>query len=536
MTSQPVIIKTGTSGNDTLTSSGTPYDAAHAYTYDLLIGGLGNDTYVINPAADGSYSAAIIQEAANDGIDTVQTRYSSYSLASIANVENLVFTGSGSFTGTGNSLNNVIIGGAGNDTLDGGSGDDALYGGAGNDRLYGGDGDDYLDGGTGSDIMVGGAGNDVYVVDSTGDVVTEAAGGGIDTIRTSLTSFSLAALVNVENLIYTGSLAFTAYGNGANNTITGGAGNDVIDGGAGDNILNGGLGNDVLIGGSGTDTEDGGAGDDVLYGHEGNDRLTGGTGNDTLYGQEGDDYLDGSQGNDFLDGGAGDDIYIVDSLSDVIVEGVGLGTDTIRTGLASYSLAAIANVENLTFTGTGAFKGTGNALNNVIIASTGNDTLDGGAGNDVLYGHEGDDSLTGGDGNDTLYGQENNDTLIGGNGNDFLDGGTGNDTLTGGAGADTFMVARDGSLDTLTDFSPTLGDAILFDRSSFGIASGASIASYLVLGNAAPNASHGYILANANGVFWDADGSGAGAAVQIVKFQTAPTGMTAASFGFAAWT
>lgn len=493
---------------------------------DTLIGGNGNDTYAVDSAGD------VISETASAGIDTIRTGLSLYSLASLINLENLTYIGTGAFTGTGNGASNTLAGGGGDDTLDGGLGNDTL---------------------------IGGLGNDTYIVDSAGDVVSETANGGIDAIRTSISAYSLASLTNVENLTYIGTGAFTGTGNAAANVITGGAGNDVLDGGAGNDTLNGGLGNDVLIGGQGNDTEDGGAGDDVLYGHEGNDLLAGGLGSDTLYGQEGNDTIDGNQGSDFLDGGKGDDTYIIDSLADVIVEGAGAGTDLIRTALGSYSLNAIANVENLTFIGTGAFSGTGNAAKNVIIGGADNDILDGGAGNDtlsgglgndilvgglgndsedggagddVLYGHDGDDRLTGGDGSDTLYGQSGVDSLNGGNGNDYLDGGLGNDTLTGGAGADLFLLALNGSLDTLTDFTPKLGDIIRFDRASFGIAAGSSVAGYVTLGSAAPNAAHGYILANSNGLFWDADGSGVGAAVQFAKFQTAPTGLTLSSFYF----
>ena len=526
---------TGSALNDTLTGD----DAANTLNGgdgddlldgglgdDTLIGGLGNDIYVVDSLGD------VVSEAANAGTDLIRTSLAAYSLAALNNVENLTYTGTGSFTGTGNSANNTITGASGNDVLDGGLGNDTL---------------------------IGGLGNDTYIVEAAGDVVIEAANGGTDTIRTTLAYYSLAALTNVENLTYTGTGSFTGTGNAGANVITGGAGNDILDGGAGGDTLTGGLGNDMLIGGLGNDTEDGGAGDDLLYGHEGNDMLLGGLGSDTLYGQEGNDTLDGGQGNDFLDGGTGDDIYIVDSLYDVVVEGAGAGTDTIRTALASYSLASIANVENLTFTGTGAFTASGSGANNVMTGGDGNDMLDGGAGNDtlvgglgndilsgglgndnadggagddVLYGFDGDDKLTGGDGNDTLYGQAGLDVLNGGNGNDYLDGGLGNDTLTGGAGADLFLLAWNGSLDTLTDFAPGLGDIIRFDRASFGIAAGASIASYVTLGTVAPNAAHGYILANSNGLFWDADGSGAGAAVQFAKFQTAPTGMTLSSFNF----
>src|SRR5262249_62389832 len=67
--------------------------------------------------------------------------------------------------------------------------------------------------------------------------------------------------------------------------------------------------------------------------------------------------------------------------------------------LATFTLGN--NVENLIFTGTVAFTGNGNALDNVIIGGVGNDTLSGNAGNDTLDGGAGNDTLSGGDGNDT---------------------------------------------------------------------------------------------------------------------------------------
>ncbi|CDZ65072.1 Hypothetical protein, partial CDS, partial [Neorhizobium galegae bv. orientalis] len=52
--------------------------------------------------------------------------------------------------------------------------------------------------------------------------------------------------------------------------------------------------------------------------------------------------------------------------------------------LATYSIAALANIENLTSTGIGNFTGTGNGVANTITGGAGNDTLNGGAGADTL--------------------------------------------------------------------------------------------------------------------------------------------------------
>ncbi len=79
------------------------------------------------------------------------------------------------------------------------------------------------------------------------------------------------------------------------------------------------------------------------------------------------------------------------------------------------------NLENLTLTGTGNLKGTGNALDNMLTGNAANNTLTGNAGNDTLAGGAGTDILNGGTGNDTYLfnrgdGQDtlqDNDTTVG---------------------------------------------------------------------------------------------------------------------------
>ncbi|MGQ0672374.1 MAG: M10 family metallopeptidase C-terminal domain-containing protein [Hyphomicrobium sp.] len=380
---------------------------------DVLMGGAGNDQYFISDRTDEIWELS----GGSDTADKVYTNLNRFSLASTArlvgDVEVLEFAGTGDFTGTGNSLANVIVGGAGTDTLMGGAGNDHLVGGRGTDTLNGGAHDDVLEGNEGNDSMIGGSGNDHYRVDSAGDVIIENAGaaGGNDTIFTTLKTYSLGWAANVENLEYYGTDIFFGYGSALDNNIKGGGGGD---------YLNGGDGNDQLHGGIGTDTLDGGAHDDVLDGNEGNDTMIGGTGNDH---------------------------YRVDSAGDVIIENAGAagGNDTIFTTLKTYSLGWAANVENLEFYGTGAFYGEGNGLANTIKGGRGGDALHGFAGSDALVGGFGDDWLDGGTENDTLNGGVGDDTLIGGAGNDRLDGGLGDDVLyvdsldrnvSGGAGYD----------------------------------------------------------------------------------------------------
>ena len=84
-----------------------------------MVGGLGNDTYVVDDASDA------VTEALNEGTDTVQSSVS-YTLG--ANVENLTLTGGANINGTGNGDANVLTGNTGNNVLDGGVGaDTAAY-------------------------------------------------------------------------------------------------------------------------------------------------------------------------------------------------------------------------------------------------------------------------------------------------------------------------------------------------------------------------------------------------------------------------
>jgi len=108
-----------------------------------MLGGLGDDIYVVNSASD------IIVENPAEGEDLV-VAYTAYSIAALPNVEHMRLAGSAVFaTGNsganelqGNAVANSIIGNAGNDTLFGAGGDDTLNGSAGNDVLFGGTGAD----------------------------------------------------------------------------------------------------------------------------------------------------------------------------------------------------------------------------------------------------------------------------------------------------------------------------------------------------------------------------------------------------------
>src|SRR5262245_4557872 len=448
---------TGGTANDKLTGDGNANVLDGGAGDDLLTGGAGADTLIGGAGTDtASYanaSSGVVANLAAPAGNTGDAAGDTYNA-----IENLI----------GSGFTDILTGTTGANMLDGGFGNDILSGGTGNDTLLGRGGDDTLDGGAGADAMTGGTGNDSYVVDSAGDSVSENIGGGLDTVQTTLGTYILGP--NVENLAFTNGGAHTGTGNELANVITGNAGADTLSGLAG---------NDTLIGAAGNDT------------------LNGGTGNDSMA------------------GGLGNDTYVVDSTGDAVTENVGEGTDTVQTALNSYSLGP--NVENLTFTGTGNFSGTGNALANTITGGTGNDTLDGGAGIDTLIGGAGNDTYrvddsadaineAAGAGIDTvqstalaytlggnvdnlvfvgtgnfngtgnglanaLTGGAGNDTLSGGGGDDTITGGAGNDTMNGNAGNDSFMFAAGFGSDTIAGFdaNPAGGGQDLLDLDSLSL-------------------------------------------------------------------
>src|SRR5690606_27020934 len=355
---------------------------------------------------------------------------------------------------------NVINGTDGNETLNGdqpGTGlvHDVLMGFEGNDTLNGLTGDDVLIGGAGNDTLRGGAGDDIYVFGLTdgNDRIEDSSGTDRITIATDGQSLSALNFGRANN----GDLSINVNGNEIR--VAGhfnGTGTQVetisFDGGdfmgyqlrladdEGDEVFRGdfALSTAVAADEGGVPTLRAEAGvSTILADLSGGQATTlvGDTGDDMLFGNNGADVLNGGAGADLLVGGNGGDTYIVDDYGDTVVEFDGGGTDTVEASIDSYNLDA--NVERLTYTGTGDFTGAGNELDNIIRGGAGNDSLYGGGGNDTLHGDEGDDYLSGGDGDDTLNGNAGNDYLDGGDGNDTLNGGAGDDVIRGRAGDDT---------------------------------------------------------------------------------------------------
>jgi Ca2+-binding RTX toxin-like protein len=139
------------------------------------------------------------------------------------------------------------------------------------------------------------------------------------------------------------------------------------------------------------------------------DLIVGTKGDDNLVGTDSADFINGRRGADTMAGAAGHDIYVVDNEGDLVVEEEGRGVDTVISRV-NYTL--VANVDNLSLTGTANLQGIGNALDNVISGNQGSNGLQGGEGLDVLYGGRGNDSLDGGLGADVLVGGEGDDTFF----------------------------------------------------------------------------------------------------------------------------
>jgi len=471
--------------------------------------GFSDDTYYVDNADDivddrGGAADLIILTTGN----TLSYDLSNQAYSSNLNegVENVQVQGTGTMTVTGNALDNWFVGndarnafsgGAGDDNLDGQGGDDILNGEDGNDLLLGGDGVDLISGGAGNDVLDGGAGadsmfgndgDDTYYLDSVDDNITESAGlnSGTDTVNVDFADVDLRNFGNIENL--------NLLANGLNAT-----GNDldnVIQGNEGDNTLNAMGGNDVVIGGGGIDQIDGGEGNDTLIGGDGDDVLNGGNGNDVIEAEAGDDTLFGGLGADTLSGGDGFDTYYTSSSSDVVIETINGGFDTL---FATNDVLSAEYVEHIELLGTGNFSITasdeseelyGNAGNNHIIAGGGDDYIVGRDGADTLEGGAGDDLYDEVDSLDTfveaanggldtvhtsalsvrlsdnievlqyfgagnfhgwagntgtrMFSSSGNDTLEGGDGNDLLDGSSGDDLMIGGGGNDVYYMRQAG--------------------------------------------------------------------------------------------
>ncbi|GAA0653556.1 beta strand repeat-containing protein [Brevundimonas lenta] len=443
-------------------------------------GGAGDDRYL---------NVARITEAAGAGIDTLYWSQGSFTLP--ANVENLFLNWSAADTvfnshwitvsgrtGTGNALNNRIVGTGGADTLIGNAGDDVLTGGAG---------DDILDGGAGVDTAIfdrARADYDIYLGPNGWTV------GRMDDVN----------VVNgVELLRFTDGL-FDMTGAPMPMAIEGTAGADVIMGTAGANAITAGAGDDLITGALGDDTIDGGAGVDTavfsrapatvtiaggvvtvlnpdgrdvltnierlrfgadeiavaalqlsnVIGSTAAETLTGTAATDGLFGLAGADMLNGLAGSDYLSGGAGVDI----------LDG-GEGSDTAVYALAASGVTARIDSQRATNDGDG-----------------GTDTF---VSIEHLRGSNFADTLIGDARTNILLGGLGSDILLGLGGADVLGGGTGaSNTLQGGLGDDLYVLE---ALDSVIEVAGEGNDTIEAHISAYNLANNVENLIYAGAGN-----------------------------------------------------
>ena len=467
----------GGDGNDTLEGGdGT----------DTLEGGLGNDTYITRV---GSGGPDVIVDAG--GTDTL-IAFNAFVLMP-SGVENLVLRG-GPFdfdtsSADGNELANVITneragrtevdGRAGNDTLVGSSTAFTIFRFSGSDGNYG---NDVVTGAAGrADLLVAPFGPDGINVDLAAGTLS---GGGAGSV--SFSNIGMVQGTGLNDSMIGDDLGVTLFAGGGDDTLVGGAQGDMLSGDGtsgwisdapefaiGNDSLSGGGGNDELRGGRGDDTMDGGAGDDTF-----------------VYSFESD------YGSDHVTGGAGTDLITIFNLSPVTID---LSTGTMSGGEDDGGgSVAFTGVENFTALGVGS-------------------RITGDAGANVLNGANG------------------NFQGPGTNADDTVNGAGGNDTLTGNAGADQFVFDRIGAVDAdhVTDFTSGT-DQIHLDASAMtALGTGGQFAAGDARFFAAAGASAGHdaddrvVYDTSSGNLWyDADGSGAGAA-QLIAVLDGPASLAA---------
>jgi Ca2+-binding RTX toxin-like protein len=249
-------------GNDTFIGSAGSDRVLAGTGTDSLNGAGGADTYVVSGTlasnfggydiyADSGNGAGeldrIVVAAGSDAVDIGLTGFSATTgievidgTATTGTVRLLGNSAANNFNFSTTTINgaNVLIDAAeGNDTVTGSNGSDRILGGLGNDSLNGGGGNDTLQSGSGLDTLTGGGGADRFnyttlsdglmVVGATSvlqferisdfvigqdliDVATSPPTNGFKTlgVQSSLTSGSLATLLNSSNFVANGAATF----------------------------------------------------------------------------------------------------------------------------------------------------------------------------------------------------------------------------------------------------------------------------------------------------------------------------------------
>jgi CHRD domain/RTX calcium-binding nonapeptide repeat (4 copies) len=370
------------------------------------------------------------------------------------------------------------------------------------------------------DFLTSSGGNAVLSTQIGGEVSTLTIN-GLGGLMTAL-DFTFQTAATDDNGEGT-NVADDIFGAGGNDTLAGLGGTDRLYGESGNDRLEGGAGADIISGGSGTDTASyaGSAatvqvfmyntayntgdalGDtftsiEALEGSANIDILVGGFLGDSIFGGNGGDWLDGTYGGDSLYGQDGNDSLVSRLQADTLDGGADF--DFARYDYADAALRA-------------------------YIYDTAQNT--GWAAGDTFVSIEG---LAGSYFADDLRGDNNQNIIYGLGGADYVIGLGGSDLLIGGDGQDLFHFVgiTDGGPggDAIQDFVSG-NDRISVTGQFFGLGSpgGVAIDSFRFVAETAANlATSQFIYNNATQqLFYDIDGTGAGAQVLLATLQAGAT-------------
>jgi Ca2+-binding RTX toxin-like protein len=395
---------------------------------------------------------------------------------------------------TGGSGNDILVGGFAADDIHAGAGNDVVFGLSGNDHIHGDDGVDFLFGEflldwgfTGDDCIWGDNGVDIVIGDNGIETPWGTSGGddhlwggkdvdivvGDDVFPDILKQNLPGGTDTMEG----NDDIDIQFGCGGDDTIDGNDDMDFVEGNGGDDIIDGGDGRNfsfcnttvdvgnLLLGGWGDDTITGGDGIDVILGDRNNDTLTGndqvdiefgGSGKDTMYGDAGGTICVVSGvpirlGN-FMVGGDDNDTMWAGGDLDVML---GWDGDDKIYGYDGSLQKPFAIDADLLLGGKGDDYLEGDKEQIPLLLSV--DFIFGGPGNDELHGGNDIDFMFGGPGVDTMFGDSNSlllatsmDLMLGGPDADWMDGGNGLDVMFGQGGNDTML----GDDETAGLFSP----------------------------------------------------------------------------------
>jgi Ca2+-binding RTX toxin-like protein len=506
----------GHGGRDTLNGGAGDDSLEGGEDHDLLYGGSGNDTLIGGNNDDDTLVGGEGADILNGGTGVVYRDYASYADSTSGLVINLRDGSQNTGEARGDQYIHIegFIGSAYNDMIVGDmvAGEKRYYSlGAGNDTVIGGSSYEAMDGGDGIDTVS-------YQLSGIGVSVSLSAGGG------GVNDSQSDTWVNFENVI----------GSNFKDSLTGDKGANYISGGHGNDLLIGLDGNDTLDGGSGVDEFQGGDGSDLMFVDDANDyvrehsystgtdtvvasvsydggtgavevlqaaagfapiELTGNEYTHTLIGNEGSNVLKSNGRGSIMQGGGGNDVYFVDNAGDQIVD---TGGADIVYATTSFTLGANSGIDQVIATGNVAFLN-GNGFDNILLGTSGKNAMNGGAGNDKIYGKGGTDVLTGGSGTDwfvfdTKLSKSNTDTI-----KDFK--------------IKTDKVALDNAL-----FS---SNKAFFSKIKKGTPEKpVSLSkSFFTIGERAKDKDDYVVYNKKSGIlYYDKDGSGSGAMVEIAKF------------------